>query len=112
MPDIFMDVIISFYDTVLIYYPNLFFAALFLLLFLFILLILQARKYIDVSGQLKKIKSYRYDLKPHKLSISDYPIILMERLIHKVIRGIGIIEIRTEELVKKIGKEILLDEKN
>jgi len=106
-----MDILISFYDTVLIYYPNLFFAALFLLLFPFIFFILQGSTYIVRSEQLRKIKNYKSHLKPRKITISNYPIIVTGRLIHKGIRGLEIIETRTEKLIKKIGKEILIDEK-
>lgn len=103
-----MELLISLYDKTLIYYPNLFFAAFFLLIFLILIFIFQTISYILMLDQVKKIKSYRYHPNSFKTNISNYPIIVTEKFIDKGIYWLNKIEVLTEKVIKKIGKEILI----
>jgi len=107
-----MDALISLYDNALIYYPNVFLAAIFLFSFLIVIFLIQTIIYVSTFRFSIRIKSYNYPKKFPKISISNYPIIVMEKFIIQSIRFLEKTEMRTEKLIKKIGKEILIDEKD
>lgn len=106
-----MNFVISTYDNLLIFYPNVFFAALFLLVFLIGIFLLQTITYVSTLGFIEEVKSYGYLLKPRKVNMGNYPIIMTEKLIYKGVCWLRRIEIWTVKIIKRIGKEILIDEK-
>jgi len=107
-----MEFLIIFHDNALIYYPNVFFAALFLLLSLIVIFALQVIMCVSELGLVSKIKNHKYGLGPQKVNIINDPIIVKEKLISGGIYWLEKIEVKIEKLIKKIGKEILIDEKN
>lgn len=131
-----MDQLISLYDNALIYYPNVFFSVLFSLSILGIILvsiriIVLGRKIIRVAKELKR------NLKNRKKKTSFIPIIIvflrrekaffiqiiivfLKRkkifFIHiakiyliRVNKLLVRLELQIEKIVKRVGKEILID---
>ena len=135
-----MDYLISLYDNALIYYPNVFFAALFFIIVLGIvsisigiILIGKKIKVIlkQIRNNLKQIK--RIKIKEKKkisfapivrvffekkrtslVCIIGFLIIFFGRAIKvtfiRINTALGYIESQTEKIIKKIGKEVLIDE--
>ena len=132
-----MEILISFYDNALIYYPNVFFAVLFFISILVIILVCIGIIVLwkKIGRVIEKIKN---DLKQIKIKernrISFVPIIrvFFERkkissfyavrvstvFLIRVVRVtfirvntiLGYIESQAERIIKKIGKEILIEE--
>ena len=119
-----MDEPISLYDNLLIYYPNVFFLALFFLsilgiIFVSIAIIVLARKVRRVAEEIKR------DLnnKKKKVSLVSITRVFLKRKniffthITKVIKVslsrtntlLGLLELQIKKIVKKVGKEILID---
>ena len=132
-----MEILIFFYDNALIYYPNVFFAVLFFISILGIILVCIGT--IALWGKVGRvIEEIKNDLKQIKIKernkISFFPMlrVFFERkkifffynlrvltvFLIRVVRIIFIrintalehIEARTERIIKKIGKEVLIDE--
>lgn len=119
-----MDFLISFCDNALIYYPNLFFAVLFFVSILGIVLVVMGIvvlgrkvgkfiKAITSSLKQKKIKEKRkisfaqmasVFFKRKKISLA----LMAEVTFIRVNKALGYIESQAEKIVKKIGKEIFI----
>lgn len=132
-----MEFLISFYDNALVYYPNVFFAILFFVSILGIIIV-----NIGVILLWKKVKrviqEIKNDLKQirikerKKISFSQMIRIFFQRkkisffyfvrvstvFLIRMVRvafirtntALGYIESQTEKIIKKIGKEILIEE--
>ena len=132
-----MEFLISFYDNALIYYPNVFFAVLFFIGILGIILVSiriivlwkKIRRVIEeIKSNLKQIK-----IKERKrISLVSIVKVFFERkkisffyivrvstvFLIRVVRvafirintALGHIESQTEKIVKRIGKEVLIEE--
>ena len=132
-----MEFLIYFYDNALIYYPNVFFAALFFISIFGIILVIVGL--IVLWKKIKRvIEEIKNDLKQIKIKerkrISFVPMarVFFERkrisfiyiirtstafsaymvrvAFIRVNKALGYIESQTERIIKKIGKEILIDE--
>jgi len=135
-----MELLISFYDNALIYYPNVFFAALFL--FGILITILTIKGIIYLSREIKKIvSSIKNDI--NKISVSQIRIkklkidknlslaniiIIRKLLIKKLVKsfkdvlkiikiifirintGFEYLQLKIEKIFKKIEKEIFIEE--
>ena len=132
-----MEILISFYDNALIYYPNVFFAVLFFISILVIILVCIGiivlwkkigRVIEEIKNDLKQIK--RKEIK--KISLAQMTRVFFERkkisffytvristvFLIRVVRVtfirvntiLGYIESQAERIIKKIGKEILIEE--
>ncbi len=121
-----MEFLISFYDNALIYYPNVFFAVLFFISILGIILVSigiivfgkKIRRVIEeIKNDLKQIKikerkkiSFAHMV---RVFLARNRIFFLQVIIVIFIRintALGHIESRTERIIKKIGKEILIEE--
>ncbi len=132
-----MEILISIYDNALIYYPNVFFAVLFFIGILGIILVSigiivlwkKIRRVIEeIKSNLKQIK-----IKERKrISLVSIVKVFFERkkisffyivrvstvFLIRVVRvafirintALGHIESQTEKIVKRIGKEVLIEE--
>lgn len=107
-----MDLLVYLYDNSLIYYPNLFFVALFLLFFLAAILFLSLIPYLKALSSIGRIKKYRYHAKYPKINIKNVAAILGKNIITNGYKWIEFTELKIEKIIKKIAKEILIDEKN
>lgn len=135
-----MDALISFYDNVLIYYPNVFFVALFFISILGIILVSIAiialwkkiRKIIgEIKSNLEQIKRIKIkerkgiSLVPmarvffeknkisfaHIIRLLTISFVQMVRVFFiRINKALGYIESQIEIVIKKIGKEILIEE--
>lgn len=129
----FMALLISFYDNALIYYPNIFFVALFFISILGIILvsigiIVLGKKIRRVIEEIKrnlsetsiskesniKQRKRKEEKKISFVSIIRFSTISLAYMIKviffKINTALGYIELQTERIVKKIGKEILIEE--
>ena len=132
-----MEILISFYDNALIYYPNVFFAVLFFISILVIILVCIGiivlwekigRVIEEIKNDLKQIKikernrisfvpMLRVFFERKKIS-SFYTVRVSTVFLIRVVRvtfirvntTLGYIESQTEKIIKKIGKEILIEE--
>ncbi len=135
-----MEILISFYDNALIYYPNVFFLAVFFFSILgviamgigIIVLWKKTRKVIqEINSNLKQIKRIRInegkkipfaqiirDFFQRKSISLVYFIRALTIFFVNMIRiffisintGLEYIESQTERIVKRIGKEVLIEE--
>ena len=135
-----MEILISFYDNALIYYPNVFFAALFFTSILGVILVSAGTFFLwkkikkvvkEIKSSLKQIK--RIKIKEKKkisfapmvrvfferkrtslVCIIGFLIISFGRMIKvtfiRISTALGFIESQAEKIIKKIGKEVLIDE--
>lgn len=135
-----MEFLISFYDNALIYYPNLFFAVLFFIGILGIILVSIGiiifgkkigRVMEEIKSSLKQIKRIKRNERK-KIPFAQIIRVFFERkkisfvciiryltisFVHmikvnfiRINTALGRIESQTEKIIKKIGKEILIDE--
>lgn len=117
-----MELLIVLYDNALIYYPNIFLPAIILVGALTLLLVLKFivifskiiiiifKELISDAGQLRKIKHNV------KFSPTDRIITLLKLLIEHIRKSLSsmnvfakYLEQKIRELVKRIGKEVLVD---
>ncbi len=100
-----MELLISFYDDFLIYYPNIFFIFSFLICILFIILAFKITRYI-----LKKdIRSFG-KMQLQSIKIINFPIVPLLRFFEKINKILEYLKIKVEIILKRIGREILIDE--
>lgn len=135
-----MQFLISFYDNALIYYPNVFFVSSFFISILGIILVSigiialwkNIRRVIEeIKSNLKQIKRIKSN-EARKTSFAQMIRVFFERKkisficiirfltvfsVHmikvtfiRINTALGYIESQTEKIVKKIGKEILIEE--
>ena len=132
-----MEFLISLYDNALIYYPNVFFAVLFFISILVIILVCIGiivlwkkigRVIEEIKNDLKQIKikernrisfvpKLRVFFERKKIS-SFYTVRVSTVFLIRVVRVtfirvntiLGYIESQAERIIKKIGKEILIEE--
>lgn len=135
-----MELLISFYDNSLIYYPNVFFAVLFFISILGIIaisigIIILWRELKKATGEikshLKRIKRMKGNEKK-KISFTHMIRVFFERkrislvyiisvltifFVHmikvtfiRINTALGYIESQAERIIKKIGKEVLIEE--
>lgn len=124
-----MDLLISLYDNTLIYYPNVFFAILFFISILGIILVSigiialwkEVRRVIkEMKSSLKQVKRIKKEERKRTPFVQIVNVFFARNRIFflQVIRVIFIrmntllmrVESRTEKIIKKIGKEILIEE--
>lgn len=123
-----MELLISFYDNTLIYYPNVFFPVLFSLSILGIIIV--SIEIIFLGKKIRRVtEEIKRNLNNKKKKVSSISITkaLLKRkkifliyfifFIHVIkvffIRTntvLGYIELQAERIIKKIGKEILIKE--
>ncbi|HLD38507.1 MAG TPA: hypothetical protein VJA20_03635 [Candidatus Nanoarchaeia archaeon] len=131
-----MDLLSSFYDSALIYYPNVFFAVLFFFSILGIVLVIVGIIFLwkkigrvieKIRNDLKQIKikekkktsftrvarvffekkrfSFVYTIK----ALTVFFICMLRIIFIRINAALGNIELRTEKILEKIKKEILID---
>ena len=120
-----MDFLIFFYDNALIYYPNVFFAVLFFVSILGIVLVC-----IGIIVLWKKIKGVIEEIKSNLKQIGRIKINERKRIsfvyiikfltisfldmigvfLTRINTTLGYIESRTEKIIKKIEKEVFVQE--
>ena len=135
-----MEILISFYDNALIYYPNVFFVASFFISILGIILVNIGiivlwkkikRRIEEIKNNLKQIKKIKREERKNisfthiisvffqRKSISFIYIIKASTVFFVRMIGVFLIRINTalvrvesraERIIKKIGKEILIEE--
>lgn len=139
-----MELLISFYDNALIYYPNVFFAILFLIGLLGCFFLIKASIYLgkgmiflsrevqriskEIKNDLKQVKRkegkrmsfvpmVRVFFERKKLSLVYIIRVLTISFVHmirvtfiRINTALGYIESQTEKIIKKIGREILIEE--
>jgi hypothetical protein len=120
-----MAYIISFYDNSLLYYPNLFFVVLFIIGIIGITLIsigmvvFRKKAIIIIEGVRSNLKQTRRIRNNERKKISpayiiEYATVSFIRIIKvifiRVNRVLECVEFQVERIIKRIGKEILLDE--
>lgn len=111
-----MNELISLYNNSLIYFPNIFFPLLLIstiiaIFFLTKVGILAEEKIAIYVIKLKKIfKQIYINKKPTKKTGSSIKRIIKDILIISKLIFLHI-EVKTDKIIKKIGKEILIDEK-
>jgi hypothetical protein len=113
-----MELLISFYDNALIYYPNIFFAALFFVSFLGIIVLWRKVKRIieEIKSNLKQIKKEK-SKKMHigqiiRIFIAGNRILFLQVAIAIYVRtnkAFVHVESQVEKIIKKIGREILIE---
>lgn len=100
-----MELLIYFYDNLLIYYPNIFFIITFLLFISLIFLTIKIIRVILREG----IKGFgKIRLQP--IRISNFPLAVVLKFIEKICKLLRYLQIKIEMILKKIGKEIFIDE--
>ena len=114
-----MELLISFYDNSLIYYPNIFFPALFLLCVLGVVFLIKRVIYINKEFRkiVKEIKSNlskvgtnnRSKFLTRSVNISFY-IKFIGNLFIGINKLLKYFLLKIESVLKRIGKEILIDE--
>lgn len=106
-----MKILISFYDNVLIYYPNLFFAVLFFVSILGIVLFAIGIVVFERAVE-KFIKTIRNRLNQKKIKErKKFFSVRMARVVFiRINTSLGYIESQIEKIIKKIEKEILIKE--
>lgn len=135
-----MEFLISFYDNSLIYYPNIFFAVLFFISILGIVLvgiglIVLGKKIIRVIEEIKSnlkqlrkikreegkktsfvlmIKAFFQRKRVSLVYIAGALTVFFARMVQvafiRINKALGHIELQTERIIKKIGKEIFIKE--
>lgn len=132
-----MELLIYFYDNTLIYYPNVFFAVLLFISILGIIagsigIIILWREIRRVIGKIKNDLKQIRRKKEKRISLVQMTRIFFEKkkisfvclirfltisFVHMIIvvfirinTALGYIESRAEKIIKKIGKEILIEE--
>lgn len=116
-----MELLISFYDNFLIYHPNIFFPSLFLLCVLGVVFLIMG--IISIRKGLKKIaKEVKSNLskvgtnnrRKFPLSIQTINISFYTKFIANLFVGISQLlrytQSKIEKILKRIGKEILIDD--
>lgn len=115
-----MNAVISLYDNFLIYYPNVFFPAIsvvgILALIFIIKFILQLGKKVriifkEINNDLgqKRIKIKKKSLIKFILNFLRFIVKILVIIFTSINRFLTYLELQLKKIVKKIGKEILID---
>lgn len=99
-----MNLLINFYDNFLIYYPNIFFPVLFLIVVLIVIFVIKIIKIL-----FSNVKDFG-KINLQKVKITNFPLILLAIFFNKLNKMLNNLEVRIETLFKKISKEIFIEE--
>ena len=108
-----MKELISLYDNFLIYHPNYFFSALFLLGFLVILILISSIGSLKIKQRTNKFRKARIKLSPIKINLTNVLTILaitVSVVFRKIYKSIEHVELKTERILKKIQKAVLIED--
>jgi len=102
-----MNQLIIAYDNILIYYPNVFFTLL--LLISFLLATYLFKSLISIFDKKKLRKLWKLNYKPKSKNLRRFPLFVLVGFLEAINKTLDYFQCKIEKILKKIGKEILLE---